>query len=72
MTTGIETPLAKGEGDEHLVDLGLSNAAITDAGLVHLKGLTDLKYLGLQDTDLSAESVEDFQESLPDCKIVFP
>jgi len=38
--------------------------------LVHLKGLTQLQYLGLQQTKVTAAGVADLQKSLPNCKII--
>jgi len=64
--------LRKLQGDEHLgnavyVDLG--GRPITDAGLVHLKGLTNLELLVLGDTQVTDEGVKNLQEALPNCRI---
>ena len=42
---------------------------ITDAGLVYLKGLTNLQYLNLGFTKITDAGVADLQKALPDCKI---
>jgi len=42
---------------------------ITDAGLVHLKGLTNLEELSLHDTKTTPAGIKSLQEALPDCKI---
>ena len=42
---------------------------ITDAGLVHLKGMTGLSMLLLQGTKVTDAGVADLQKALPDCKI---
>jgi len=47
---------------EHLV---LSDTLITDAGLVHLEGLTALTYLGLHNTAVTAAGVARLQLALP-------
>ena len=42
---------------------------ITDAGLVHLRGMTHLEELVLIDTKVTAEGVKKLQAALPNCKI---
>ena len=42
---------------------------ITDAGLVHLKGLTKLQTLYLMDTKVTDQSVADLQKAVPNCGI---
>ena len=51
-----------------LQTLSLSNK-ITDAGLVHLKGLTKLKELDLYGTNITDAGVTDLQKALPNCGI---
>ena len=46
------------------------NKAITDAGLVHLMGMTQLTYLDLRNTDVNEPAVSRLSQSLPDCKIL--
>ena len=40
-----------------------------DAGLVHLKGQTNLKDIDLQNTQVTDAGVQSLQEALPDCYI---
>ncbi len=47
----------------------MSWTKITGAGLVHLKGLTNLKSLNLNTTKITDGGVKDFQKALPDCYI---
>jgi len=47
----------------------LDYARITDAGLVHLKGLTKLDWLVLNSTQVTNTGVKKFQQALPNCKI---
>ena len=49
--------------------LNLVGWRITDAGLVHLKGLTDLQKLNLGGTEITAAGIADLQKALPNCKI---
>ena len=42
---------------------------ITDAGLVHLKGLTNLQELDLSRTRTTDAGVAVLQKALPNCKI---
>ncbi len=42
---------------------------ITDAGLVHLAGLTSLEVLHLDDTQITDAGVAKLKEVLPDCEI---
>ena len=42
---------------------------ITDAGLVHLKGLTNLQELDLSRTRTTDAGVAELQKALPNCKI---
>ena len=50
--------------------LELSVSKITDAGLVHLKGLTKLNYLRIYGTKVTDAGVRKLQAPLPKCKIV--
>ena len=52
--------------------LDLGDTDITDEGLAHLKGLTNLKSLNLRGTDVSDEAVDKLREALPNCRIAFP
>ena len=49
--------------------LFLNNTKVTDAGLEHLKGMTNLRKLTLVDTQVTDEGVDKLQQALPDCKI---
>ena len=51
-----------------VVEVSLHLAKITDAGLVHLKGLTNLPTLWLDDTLVSPAGVAELQKALPNCK----
>ena len=47
----------------------LLNWSITDSGLVHLKGLTNLKSLSLYKTQITDAGIAELQKALPNCKI---
>ena len=49
--------------------LYLNNTQVTDAGLVHLKGLSKLQYLDLSNTQVTDEGVKKLQQALPNCII---
>ena len=49
------------------VDLG--GTQVTDAGLVHLAGLTNLKRLALARTQITDAGVADLKKALPKCSI---
>jgi hypothetical protein len=42
---------------------------VTDAGLEHLKRLTQLEQLDLYETKVTRADVEELQQALPKCKI---
>ena len=46
-----------------------SGYKLTDTGLVHLKGLTNLQSLSLISTKVTDAGVKDLQAALPNCKI---
>ena len=52
-----------------VVDLWLFSSRVTDAGLVHLKGMAGLKRLYLQYTKVTDADIAELQKALPDCKI---
>ena len=52
-----------------VVEVSLGNRKITDAGLVHLKGLVNLQTLDLAFTKTTDAGVADLQKALPNCKI---
>ena len=43
---------------------------LTDAGLVHLKGLTKLKLLVVSGTRVTNRGVAELKKALPNCKII--
>ena len=44
-------------------------AQITDAGLVHLKGLTNLRTLYLYGTQITDADIADLKKALPNCRV---
>ena len=51
------------------VNLDLQRTEITDAGLEHLNGLKQLRFLNLTDTHVTDAGVAKLQQALPNCKI---
>ena len=49
--------------------LSLYITDITDAGLEHLKGLTNMKKLVLINTRITDAGVAELQQSLPKCRV---
>jgi len=63
------------KGLEHIAKtkirrLFVARAAITDAGLKHLETMTTLRSLSLNDTEVTAEGLENLKEKLPALRIV--
>ena len=52
-----------------LQELTLSQSKVTDAGLAHLKGLTNLQAIYLGDSKVTDAGVKELQEALPKVKI---
>ena len=52
-----------------VVELNLNRTEITDAGLSHLKKLTNLQTLFLKDTKVTDAGIAELQEALPNCEI---
>jgi hypothetical protein len=52
-----------------LETLYLGDTAVTDAGLEHLKELTQLQTLGLDHTQVTDEGEERLRQALPTCSI---
>ena len=63
----LATEIYRNEQGE-VVSIHLERTEITDAGLVHLKGLTNLHTLWLDDTLVSPAGVAELQKALPNCK----
>jgi hypothetical protein len=42
---------------------------VSDAGLRHLRGLTQLQYLDLANTRVSGAAVDELKKALPNCEI---
>jgi internalin A len=61
--------LARLRGLSHLDTLILQRTGMTDADLVHLEGLTQLRSLHLCDRTFTTEGIRRLQQALPDCKI---
>ena len=67
----LELRLGASEGSVSVNEQGevsrviLNNTQITDAGLVHLKGLTRLGVLYLENTQITDAGVAKFKEALP-------
>jgi hypothetical protein len=51
-----------------LQTLNLNQTCITDAGVVHLAGLTNLTEIMLYDTRVSDEAVQKLQAARPNCR----
>jgi hypothetical protein len=60
------------EHQSQLLELDLSQANISDAGIKHLSGLTNLKYLIFDRSAISGEGFYELQKSLPNCQISGP
>jgi len=56
---------------EPLVSLDLELTKIADAGLDHLRGLTNLQSLNLKLTKVTAEGAKSLREALPKTKIAY-
>jgi hypothetical protein len=50
--------------------LDISRTQVTDAGLEHIKGLTNLEQLWLIDTKVTDEGVEELEEALPQLQVI--
>ncbi len=55
---------------EEVVDLKLNGTPVTDKGLKHLYGLTNLQKLTLTGTRVTASGVEALKAALPKCEVV--
>ncbi|MCY2990029.1 MAG: hypothetical protein NTY19_19470 [Planctomycetota bacterium] len=52
-----------------VVGVDLRDTQVTDAGLEHLRGLTQLIFLDLANTQVTDKGVAELQKALPNCKI---
>jgi len=55
---------------KQLKRLSLATSGMTDAGLDHLAGLTNLEELNVTGTKVTADGIARLQAALPKCKIV--
>jgi len=53
-----------------IVAVGVYGTEVTDAHVVHLKGLTSLQSLYLGNTQVTDAGVNELQKALPNCQIV--
>ena len=60
--------IERNEQDD-VVRVNLMNTEITDAGLVHLAGLTKLELFDLAETKITDAGVAELKKSLPNCRI---
>jgi hypothetical protein len=49
--------------------LNLSDTAITDAGVAHLQGLTELKQLDVRTTAVTGDAIKRLKKALPRCNV---
>ena len=56
---------------KQLKRLSLVGSGLTDAGIKHLAGLTNLESLDLRRTKASAAGIAELQKALPGCQIVW-
>lgn len=52
-----------------VTDLRLTNKHVTDKGIEHLKGLSQLQVLSLDNTQVTDKGVSELQQALPKCEI---
>ena len=52
-----------------LEELFLDSTQITDAGLEHLRGLTQLRTVDLRNTQVTDKGVNELKKALPNCEI---
>ena len=53
----------------YVLSVNLGGTQFTDAGLVHLKGLTKLEYLSLNKTKVTDAGIAELKQALPICRI---
>jgi len=54
---------------KQLQRLSLAGSSLGDAGIKHLEGLTNLQWIDLRNTKVTASGVAALQKALPQCKI---
>ena len=64
-----DTSMALLESSEHLANLLISGTRVTDDGLKHLQGIKNLKMLQVSGDLITAESLTEFERSVPDCRV---
>jgi len=47
----------------------LNSTSVSDAGLVHLQGLTQLKVLGLSNTQVTEAGISELKRALPELQV---
>ena len=57
------------DGDGQVTQISLADTQITNAGLEHLKGLTNLEGLWLNDTQVTDDGVAELQQSFLSCVV---
>ena len=66
---GGEVTIDTKSPDRSVIEVTLHGPKVTDAGLVHLKGLTSLQSLSLYRSQVTDAGVAELQKALPNCKI---
>jgi len=56
---------------KQLKRLSLAGSGLSDPGIKHLAGLTNLEALDLRRTKASAAGIAELQKALPNCQIVW-
>jgi hypothetical protein len=51
--------------------LSLNGTQVTDAGMEHLRGLTQLNFLAIKDTPVTDDGVKKYQQALPNCRVYY-
>ena len=59
----------EGASANPVIRVTLMDTQVTDAGLEHLKGMTNLRYLHLGDTQVTDAGVNELKKALPNCRI---
>ena len=66
----VEFGVPAQDAQGNVVGLGLEATKITDAELVHLKGLTRLRLLKIIGSKVTAAGIAGLKKALPNCKIL--